>query len=77
METSANYTGQLDQNDKPIIDKAYYNNAIREKIAFYIDSLHYNPDKLTANHLNAIYNHIRQDIFAQTQTTISNSFLWF
>ena len=64
METSANYTGQLDQNGKPIIDKSYYNNAIREKIAFYIDALHYNPDKLTANHMNAIYRHIQEEVFA-------------
>ena len=69
METSANYTGQLDQNGKPIIDKSYYNNAIREKIAIYIDALHYNPDKLTANHLNAIYAHIQEDLFRPNQTT--------
>ena len=63
METSANYTGQLDQNGKPIIDKAYYKNAINDLFIVYLEQLHYNPDKLTANHLNAIFAHIQEDLF--------------
>lgn len=69
MDITVNYSGDHDQNGKPIIDKSYYNNAIRDKIAYYIDALHYNPDKLTANHLNAIYAHIQEDLFRDTKPT--------
>lgn len=63
MDTRANYINKRDKDDKPIIDKAYYDNVIRDLINHYIEVLNYNPDKITANHLNAIFNHIRQDIF--------------
>ena len=63
-ETSANYTGQYDDQNKPIIDKSYYDNSIRDKIQYYIQALNYNPDKLTGNHLNAIFKHIYTDIFS-------------
>lgn len=63
MDTSVNYSGLFDDNNKPIIDKQYYNNIIREKISYYIDALHYNPDKLTSNHINAILAHIQEDVF--------------
>ena len=72
METSANYSGLYDENNKPIIDKTYYNNIIREKISYYIDALNYTDKKLTANHINAIFAHIQEDIFKTQETQISN-----
>ena len=72
METSVNYTGQYDDQNKPIINKAYYDNAIREKIEYYINALHYNPDKITANHLNAIYRHIYNDLFKPADKQLYN-----
>ena len=72
IETSANYTGLYDETNKPIINYDYYNNVIREKIAFYIDSLNYTDIKITANHLNAILSHIYNDIFKPDKILISN-----
>lgn len=64
IETSANYTGLYDDNNKPIIDKSYYSNVIQDRFKYYLEILNYNPDKLSANHLNAIFRRIQKDIFS-------------
>lgn len=71
--TTANFTGEYDTNNKPIIDKSYYENTINDHFKYYLDKLNYNPEKLTANHLNAIFNHIYNDIFKPTKTTQCNN----
>lgn len=62
-ELSANYTGQYDDQNKPIIDKSYYKNIIQDKFTYYLQALGYDQNKLTSNHLNAIFAHIQEDIF--------------
>lgn len=64
MDISTNFTGEKDRDGKNIINETYYNNAIRDRLNYYIQTLNYNPDKLTGNHLNAIFRHIYKDIFS-------------
>jgi hypothetical protein len=67
MDTSTNLLNEIIE-DKPAIDPTFYYNAIKDGINRYIIELQYNPDKLNANHYNAIFNHLYHDIFKPDHT---------
>ena len=58
-----NYLSTLDENNKPMINPAYYKNVINDYIQTYLQEHNKTPDKLTNNNMLSICNEIRERIF--------------
>lgn len=61
--TDTNYLTTLDENNKPMINPAYYKNLIIDQIETYIKTNEIKRDKLTGNDLIAIFQGIYESIF--------------